>query len=149
MESYLSQVLRSKIFLTTLLAWLTAQILKVGFGMFREKRFNFRWIFLTGGMPSAHASGVTALTLSIGLKVGFDSPLFIVCLIFAIITLFDAQGVRRSAGRQAAILNEVIDELYLKREIKPEKVKEFLGHTPVEVLAGVALGVLVALVCSK
>ena len=133
------------IILTAVIAWLIAQTLKVLIGVVREKRFNFRWFVGTGGMPSSHAAAVSALATSIGLHAGLTSPLFALALLFAIVVLFDAQGVRRSSGQQAEVLNKILDDIYWKHRIKEDRLKELLGHTPVEVLTGTALGILVAL----
>ncbi len=136
---------RNYIFWTTVAAWVIAQTIKVALGIFREKRFNFRWFVGTGGMPSSHAAGVSALATSIGVTYGFDSALFAITLVFTMVVLFDAQGVRLTAGRQAEILNKMLDDIYWKKKLDEEKVKEFIGHTPVEVWAGTALGILVSL----
>lgn len=136
---------KNYIFGTTVAAWLIAQLIKVGLGVFREKRFNFRWFVGTGGMPSSHAAGVSALATSIGVSYGFDSALFAVTLVFALIVLFDAQGVRYSSGKQAEILNKMLDDIYWKKRLDDNELKEFLGHTPVEVFAGIALGIIVSL----
>lgn len=136
---------KNYIFGTTVAAWLIAQSIKVVLGIFREKRFNFRWFVGTGGMPSSHAAGVSALSTSIGVSYGFDSALFAVTLVFTVIVLFDAQGVRFSSGRQAEILNKMLDDIYWKKRLDDKQVKEFLGHTPVEVFAGIALGIIVSL----
>ena len=133
------------IILTTVLAWLIAQTLKVLIGAFREKRFNFKWFVGTGGMPSSHAAAVSAMAASAGLQAGLSSPLFALALLFAIVVIFDSQGVRRASGQQAEILNKILDDIYWKHRIKEDRLKELLGHTPIEVLTGTALGVLIAL----
>lgn len=129
----------------TIVAWVFTQTIKVTLGVIREKRFNFRWFIGTGGMPSSHAAGATALALSSGLELGFSSPLFALAFVFALVTMFDAQGVRRSAGKQAEILNKFLEDIYWKGTIKEGKLKELLGHTPIEVLAGSIIGSLIAL----
>ena len=136
---------KNYIFGTTVAAWVIAQSIKVLLGVFREKRFNFRWFVGTGGMPSSHAAGVSALCTSIGVSYGFDSALFAVTLVFSLIVLFDAQGVRFSTGKQAEILNKMLDDIYWKKRLDDKQLKEFLGHTPVEVFAGIALGIIVSL----
>ena len=146
---YLLEFSRNYIFGTTVVAWLIAQTIKVMLGIFREKRFNFSWFVGTGGMPSSHAAGVSALSASVGVTYGFDSALFAISLIFTLIVLFDAQGVRRSSGRQAEILNKMLEDIYWKKKMDEKELKEFLGHTPVEVFAGVALGILVSLLFYK
>jgi acid phosphatase family membrane protein YuiD len=97
-------------------------------------------------MPSSHAAGVTALATSVGLSYGFNSGLFAITAIFALIIMFDAQGVRRQTGQQAEILNKIMEDIYFKRVLKEERLKELLGHTPVEVLIGAFLGILLALI---
>ena len=140
---------KNYIFWTSVAAWIIAQTIKVALGIFRERRFNFRWFVGTGGMPSSHAAGVSALATSIGVTYGFDSALFAITLLFTLIVLFDAQGVRLSAGRQAEILNKMLDDIYWKKKLDEDRLKEFIGHTPVEVLAGVALGIVVSLLLYK
>ena len=126
-------------------AWFIAQSFKVLLGVIREKRFNFRWFVGTGGMPSSHAASCSALATAIGMKQGFDTALFALAVGFTIVVSFDAQGVRRSSGKQAIILNKMLDDIYWKKRFDETQLKEFLGHTPVEVFAGVALGIVVAL----
>ena len=132
-------------FLSWLVACLVAQGIKIVLGVLRLRRFDFRWLIGTGGMPSTHAAGVTALCLAIGFQSGFNSPLFAVVLAFTVITLFDAQGVRRWSGRQAQILNKMMEDMYFKRRIHEQRLKELLGHTPFEVLAGMGVGAATAL----
>lgn len=129
-----------------LIACLLSQGMKMLLGAIRLKRFDFRWLIGTGGMPSTHAAGVTALSLTIGFQTGFDSPLFAIAVAFTVITLFDAQGVRRWSGRQAQVLNKMMEDMYFKRRIQEQRLKELLGHTPIEVLAGMGLGLATALV---
>ena len=97
-------------------------------------------------MPSSHAAGASALATSVGLEYGFNSPLFAVAAAFAMVTMFDAQGVRRSTGYQATILNKMMDDMYWKGQIEGEKLKELVGHTPIEVLAGCFFGIICAMV---
>jgi len=126
-----------------------AQTIKVFLGVLREKRFNFRWFVGTGGMPSSHAASVAALSTSVGITYGFDSPIFAITLIFTLIVMFDAQTVRFSTGRQAEILNKMLDDIYWKHKLDDEKLKAFLGHTPIQVFVGAALGIVVALLLYK
>ena len=130
----------------TLVVWILAQLLKVLLGIFREKRFNFRWLVGTGGMPSSHAAGASALATSVGLEYGFNSPLFAVAAAFAMVTMFDAQGVRRATGYQATILNKMMDDIYWKGQIEEQRLKELVGHTPIEVLAGCAFGIICSMI---
>ena len=138
--------LENKILICTVLAWVFAQGIKITIGVFRQRRFDFRWLIGTGGMPSAHAAGVSALATSIGITRGFDSGLFALGLVFAVVTMFDAQGVRREAGKQAEVLNKLISETNPHLTTEEKRLIELLGHTPVEVFAGAAIGVLIAII---
>lgn len=133
------------IILATFAAWLIAQTLKVFLGVIREKRFNFKWFVGTGGMPSSHASAVAAMATAVGIHMGFGSALFAIALLFAIVVIFDAQGVRHASGKQAEALNKILDDIYWKKGVKEDRLKELIGHTPVEVLTGTVVGICVAL----
>jgi len=137
----LAEVSKNKVFFVTLYSWAITQTIKVILGVIREKRFNFRWFIGTGGMPSSHSATVSALATAVGLYVGFDSALFALAIAFAIIVIMDAQGVRRATGKQAEILNKMLDDIYWKKHIQEDRLKELLGHTPIEVLVGVACGI--------
>ncbi|MEW6096654.1 MAG: divergent PAP2 family protein [bacterium] len=138
-------ILQNKIFLATILAWLIAQVLKIIIYARKNKRINFRLLLGSGGMPSSHSATVMALCTAVGRVEGWQTSIFIVSLIFAIIIMTDAVGVRRSVGQQARILNIMADELYEKGTISERRLKELLGHTPVEVFVGGGLGILIAL----
>ncbi len=144
-HSFFPEVLHNRIFLVTLGVWFLAQATKVLVGFFQEKRFNFRWLIGTGGMPSSHAAGVSSLATTIGIEKGFDSVIFALAACFALVTMFDAQGVRRATGQQATILNKMMDDMYWKGQIEEKRLKELVGHTPIQVLAGFAFGVLCAI----
>ena len=144
-ETFINFFIKNHILSVTLVAWIFTQTIKVTLGVIREKKFNFRWLIGTGGMPSSHAAGATSLALSSGLELGFSSPVFALAFVFAIVTMFDAQGVRRSAGEQAEILNKILEDIYFQGKIKEGKVRELLGHTPIQVLAGSIIGALIAL----
>lgn len=149
MAQDISAIADNRVLLAALLGWIVGQGLKVLLGVATERRFNFRWFVGTGGMPSAHSAGVSALATAVGLTHGFGSPLFAVALIFALVTMFDAQGVRRAAGQQAEILNTVLGDIYWKRPIAGGRLKELIGHTPIEVFVGSAIGILLAIICVK
>lgn len=118
-----------------------------GFAVFFQTgRWNLRRFVETGGMPSSHAASVAALTTSVGIQDGFRSLLFAVTLYFSLIVMYDAAGLRRAAGRQAAILNRLIDSHLQHPERETQKLMELLGHTPLEVLVGGLIGVATALV---
>lgn len=144
-DSILTQWYRNRIFFSGFWAWFFAQTIKVLLGVMREKRFNFRWFVGSGGMPSSHAALATGLATAVGLSHGFDSGLFAVAFAFAVVIMFDAQGVRRQSGQQAEALNKIIEDLYSHRGLQEERLKQLFGHTPVEVLAGALLGILTAI----
>jgi len=124
--------------------WLAAQFLKLFTFLFREKRFDFAFLFRFGGMPSSHTAACAAAATSVGLRAGFGSPAF--CALFGLLMtiMIDAQGVRHEAGEQAKLLNRIADEFYAERKIRRERLVEFLGHTRWEVFCGLLLGVGVA-----
>lgn len=143
-DSILTQWCRNRVFFVAFWSWAVAQTIKVFLGIMREKRFNFRWFVGSGGMPSSHAAMTTGLTTSAGLCYGFDSGLFALAFALMVITMFDAQGVRRQSGHQAEALNKIIDDLYAHRGVQEARLKELFGHTPVEVFAGCFVGIMIA-----
>ena len=125
-----------------IIAWAAAQGIKIILTLIVDQKFDASRIVGTGGMPSSHSSFTMALSFSIGKYYGFDSPLFAIALIFSFVTMYDAQGIRRAAGKQAEILNMLI----LEHKIPDvDELKELLGHTPLEVAAGALLGILIGL----
>lgn len=143
-DSFLGQLSRNQIVISTTWAWAIAQTMKVVLGVLRERRFNFEWFVGSGGMPSSHAALVASLAASTGLYNGFDSSVFAVAAAFAVITMFDAQGVRRQSGQQAEALNKILEDLYAHKGLQEERLKELFGHNPNEVFAGGTLGILIA-----
>lgn len=146
MRDFFAEIYRNKILMATISAWLIAQTFKVAIGVFRKKRFDFRLFIGSGGMPSAHAAGASCLGTSVGLTCGFDSVYFALAFAFAIVVMFDAQGVRHATGRQAGILNKIMDDIYWQGKIQESRLRELIGHTPVEVIIGMFLGIAIALV---
>ena len=146
MRDILFELYHNKIFLTTLSAWVIAQTIKVIIGVVRQRKFDFRWFVGTGGLPSSHTAGASCLATAIGLTQGFDSIYFALAASFAIVVMFDAQGVRRASGRQASILNRIMDDIYWQGKMKEGRLRELIGHTPIEVIAGFLLGVAIAVV---
>lgn len=123
-----------------------AQALKTIFYSIKHKNLNLPMLFSTGGMPSSHSSSVAAMSTSIGLIEGFDSMLFAVAFCVSSVVIYDSAGVRRSAGKQAEVLNQIIEELFADgHKLSGDKLKELLGHTPKEVFAGVILGIFISL----
>ncbi len=128
-----------------ILTWLIAQFLKFIFHYIKHRQVDF-FVFVTaGGMPSSHSAVVSALATSVGLAEGFGGPLFALAFIFAVVVMFDAQSVRRAAGTQARLLNQIVAELFKEHHLSEQKLAELLGHTPYEVLLGMALGIITAL----
>ena len=144
MKEIFIQLSRNKIFITTLAAWVIAQAIKVSIGVLRQKKFDFRWLIGTGGMPSSHVAGASCLAAAIGLEHGFQSVHFALAASFAIVVMFDAQGVRRATGKQARILNKITEDIYWQGRIDEGRLRELVGHTPIEVIAGFLLGVAIA-----
>lgn len=140
----LDQFFQNRIIWSTFAAWVIAQTAKMVLFFRQKRRFDVRWLTETGGMPSAHSAGVSALAMSVGLADGVGTTAFGIALIFALVTMFDAQGVRRAAGRQAVALNQIIEELYAQGQVSNQRVRELLGHTPVEVVVGALIGALTA-----
>ncbi|MDD2928103.1 MAG: divergent PAP2 family protein [Candidatus Omnitrophica bacterium] len=145
MKEIFLQLSQNKIFITTLSAWLIAQTMKVFIGVVQKKRLDFRLFVGTGGMPSSHVAGAACLATSIGLEYGFDSVFFALAASFAIVVMFDAQGVRRATGKQARILNKITDDIYWQGKIHDGRLRELIGHTPLEVIGGFLVGVLIAI----
>ena len=146
MVEFLVKLAGNSTFMATILAWAIAQSIKVVVGAVMERRFNFRWFVGTGGMPSSHSAGAAALATSVAIIDGAGSMLFAVALVFAFVAMFDAQSARRAIGRQAEVLNKITADLHFKKGVKQERLRELIGHTPIEVLAGAAIGIIVALI---
>ena len=127
-------------------AWTLAQIVKMVNALILTRRLDFRYLVSTGGMPSAHSALVCALATSIGLTEGFDQAVTQMAVAFAAITMFDAAVVRRAAGNQARILNQMLDEVFKGHHISERRLKELLGHTRLEVFVGLIVGILCAVI---
>ncbi|MBE9006478.1 divergent PAP2 family protein [Fortiea sp. LEGE XX443] len=142
----IADILNNRVLLVALVACFIAQALKLVIELVKNQKLNVRVLVTTGGMPSAHSALVTALAAGIGQTVGWASPEFALATVFAIIVMYDAAGVRQAAGKQARILNQMIAELFdEKHEFSQDRLKELLGHTPVQVIAGSALGITIYL----
>ncbi len=130
--------------LPPLVAWFVAQVAKVLLSSFRLRRLNLRVLADPGGMPSSHSAIVMGLTTAVGKHLGWSTAPFAIALIFSFVVMYDAAGVRRAAGRQAAVLNRLVQDLVHMRGVQETELRELLGHTPVEVLVGAVLGVGIA-----
>ena len=146
MLTIFSEIFQNKIFMTTLAAWAIAQTIKVTIGVIRLHKFDFRWFIGTGGMPSSHAAGASCLACAIGLHHSFSSVDFALAGAFALVVMFDAQGVRRATGRQAYLLNKILDDIYWQGKTKEGRLRELIGHTPIEVIVGSLLGIAIAFI---
>ena len=147
MENFCAQISNTGIeaLLSGCLAAILAQILKFFLTILFDRKIDFRVFTTTGGMPSSHSAGVVALSVSIGIMSGFTSQLFAISLGYAFVVMYDAAGIRRASGKMAVCLNKMMDDFY-KHDINAAgtKLKELLGHTPVEVFCGAILGAVFA-----
>ena len=144
-----NEFLGNQILISAVLGWTVAQFLKTVIDMVINKSFNPERIFGSGGMPSSHSATVCALTTASGMKYGVGSFEFAISLILAIIVMYDAMGVRRETGIQAQVLNEmlkVFEDMGRSEISAHDKLKEFVGHTPLQVLMGALLGILCGVV---
>ena len=128
-------------FLAALAGWFGAQSVKFIWNLIKNGQVDFRYMISTGGMPSAHSASVSGMATSAGLREGFGSTVFAVALVMALVVMFDAQSVRRAAGQQARLLNQIVEERFKEHHLATNKLAELLGHTRLEVLAGLLLGV--------
>ena len=140
-------IFHNQVLLISLMACFTAQGLKAIVELVKHRKINLRSLVSTGGMPSAHSALVGALATGVGLQRGWGSNEFAIACLFAVIVMYDAAGVRQAAGKQARILNQMMDELFQEEHtLDQERLKELIGHTPVQVLVGLALGITIAVV---
>ena len=127
-----------------LIVWTVVQLFKFFFDLIEHKRINVQRIWGSGGMPSAHSALVCSLATVVGIKEGVGSTLFAMSLVFACVVMYDAAGVRRAAGKQARVLNQIIEG---DKDINiPEKLTELLGHTPKEVIVGALVGIFLSMI---
>jgi hypothetical protein len=133
--------------ISTMLSWILAQLIKVPVEYLRYKRWDWALLLNAGGMPSSHSALMTAVATSIGLNVGWDSPMFALALAIAGIVVYDATGVRRQAGLHAERINQIVRELLHLKKLEDDQVsylREIIGHTPGEAVAGVFFGIVIA-----
>lgn len=146
MRDFFDEVFSNRILIAGALGWLTAQVLKTIIFAITNHGLNWSRLFGDGGMPSGHSATVTAIAVSCGMELGFDSPIFAVACFMAIIVMHDAMGVRRETGKQSQVLNHLVEVVYAKNLTPEEKLKEFVGHTPLQVFFGFLLGLCIAIV---
>lgn len=139
-------LLANYMLMAAVMGWFSAQVLKTAIDAYFNKSINWERMTGSGGMPSSHSSLVVALTVSAALQYGLESPYFAVCFVFSSVVMYDATGVRRETGKQAVILNKILlDNPFDWEEDEFEKkLKEYVGHTPLQVLAGAILGIIIA-----
>jgi uncharacterized protein len=137
----MSEFFANRVFQATLFSWAGTQLLKFLIELIYRRRVNFHLLTSAGGMPSTHSAAVSGLSTAIAIHDGVNSSLFVLSVAFAAITMYDAAGVRRAASIQARILNQIIDELFQGHPISETRLRELLGHTPVEVFVGMLLGI--------
>lgn len=135
--------------ITCIVSWLASSILKIPVFFFMHRKLNIKLAFGTGGMPSSHSATMTGTTLAIGLFSGFDHPAFAIAVAISMIVIYDAAGVRREAGFHAEALNRMLEDWFVIAKTptaEQKKLKEMLGHTPIEVMGGVLTGLVTALI---
>ena len=141
----LEAFLANRVLWAALLSWFSAQSIKFVLTYMMLHKFDFQRMFGSGGMPSAHSAFICALTTGILISRGAQSAEFAICVGLALIVMYDAAGVRRSAGRQAAVINQIVNDMSKRgNKLITENLKELLGHTPFEVIVGALLGILIA-----
>ncbi|MFZ2538283.1 MAG: divergent PAP2 family protein [Oscillospiraceae bacterium] len=146
----LSELFSNYVLNVAIISWFSAQVIKTLLFFIKTKKFNSERLFGAGGMPSSHSASVCSMTIAIAKIDGFSSPIFALSFLFAGIVMYDAMGVRRAAGQHAKIINMIVRKE--KSDItsfipkNKDELKEFLGHTPLEVLGGALLGIIIAMV---
>ena len=142
----LYEIITNKVLIIPICSWAIAQLLKLILVLIQKKQLDLRYLVISGGMPSSHSAFVSALATSVALIEGLGSVAFGISAILALVVMYDAAGVRQSVGKQSVVLNRIIRELRLRRPIAEleRDLREFIGHTSFQVIAGGLLGVVVA-----
>ena len=144
MNSIIDPILSNKALIVPFGVWCVAQLLKVLISLIRDRRLNLSYLVRMGGMPSAHTALVCALATTIAIMNGVNSAIFAIAAFFAAVVVYDAAGVRRSVSIQSSILNRMLDELFKEKPAFEQRLREFIGHTRLEIIAGAVLGILLA-----
>ena len=137
-------LLNNYVLIAALTAWALAQIIKVPYEYLRSKEWDWALLLRAGGMPSSHTSLLIGATHAIGLSAGFDSPVFALAVAISMVVVYDATGIRRQAGMHAALINGMLRDMAAGHPLKQEQLREVLGHTPLEVVGGFFLGIIIA-----
>ena len=146
MNPLLDDLLANRPLISAFSAWFAAQVVKTLVFAYRERQVNWRRMVETGGLPSAHAALVLGLAVGVGMNEGWHSTLFAISLVVASVVIYDAIGIRREAGKHADLLNELVMIAVIKDSFEQrEKLRDLLGHTPVEVFAGSLLGIVIGI----
>ena len=141
----LQKAINNKYLYVPLIVWFCIQLFKVIYDLITTKKLNFKRIMGAGGMPSSHSAVVTSLATLIGKYQGVDTPIFAMSVVFAMVVMYDAAGVRRAAGKQARLLNKIVETPGLSGVQVQEKLVEVLGHTPLQVIVGAFIGIVVGI----
>lgn len=143
-----NEILSNQVLVSAVAGWIVAQVLKTMLDFALNRTINWERMVGSGGMPSSHSATVCGLTTAAALRYGVSSFEFAVCFVLSMVVMYDATGVRRETGKQAKLLNSILSEnpLKLNAEVLQEKLKEYVGHTPLQVIAGAILGICLALV---
>ena len=141
----LQKAINNKYLYIPLIVWFCIQLFKVIYDLITTKKLNFKRIMGAGGMPSSHSAVVTSLATLIGKYQGVDTPIFAMSVVFAMVVMYDAAGVRRAAGKQARLLNKIVETPGLSGVQVQEKLVEVLGHTPLQVIVGAFIGIVVGI----
>ncbi len=144
----MQDLLNNRILAAALLAWVVAQVSKTIYECVRYRELRLSRLVSSGGMPSSHSALVTGLATATGRITGLNSPAFAIAVVLASIVMYDAAGVRRAVSIQARILNQMIDDAFQGKPFAEKRLRELIGHTPVQVLVGALLGVGIALIVS-
>jgi hypothetical protein len=137
-------IFQNYVLIAALIAWGIAQTIKLPLEYLQTHRWTWALLVQAGGMPSSHSALVVGITHGIGLTVGFNSPLFALAFAMSMVVIYDATGIRRQAGKHAELINAMINDLAAGNPLKEEQLREVLGHTPLEALGGILLGLVVA-----
>jgi len=144
-----STLLDNRVLVASFLAWFIAQISKTIYELFRQRKLVIGRLVSSGGMPSSHSALVTGLATATGRIAGVGSPTFAISVVLASIVMYDAAGVRRAVSLQARILNQMIDEAFQGHPMAEKRLRELIGHTPVQVFVGGLLGIVVGLLVTS
>jgi uncharacterized protein len=139
----LGGVFRNPVLIGALIAWSLAQGAKLPLEYLRLHRWNWSLLFSTGGMPSSHTALVTAIALGTGMVAGYDSPVFALATVLAMVVIYDATGIRRQAGLHAEMINTMMQDMMEGHPLQQERLAEVLGHSPAEAAVGFVLGIVV------